>query len=483
MALGQIRISFGKAANNSVSSTDQYGSNRISKGKNLLLFPDDYVVIDLETTGLSPEFDEIIEISAIRYHNNTYVNEFCSLIKPTVEIPQFISYLTGITNEMVATAPSIKKVLTNLSSFISSDDIVLGYNVNFDINFLYDNFYYELNRTFTNNFVDVMRLARRLEKTLPNLRLETLSQHYGIKSIHHRAKADCDTCWQCYLKLKDKAISDYGSTDSFLKQATPHYKGLSAKDIQATTSEFDEDHPFFGKTVVFTGTLDLMERRKAMQLVVNAGGLCGDGVTANTNYLILGNLAYSANIKGEKSSKLIKAEKLIKKGQDLQIISEDVFYDIFNEVLKQNPTVEPHQKQKMQSKEADPDSVSIEALETGLKEYDSILDKFDQMIVDYLVGKIKLKKTLVEDAPVPPEGLGEILVRLYRNKSMDRDRLDHLSSLEEKKRYSYQRRKTIVDRIDAKTRTIREPFSWWHEFHRDIEYEKDLKNKVSLSQS
>ncbi len=327
MSSGSIYVYFDENGK-LTSSTHNPGSVRNSKGKSLLCFPDSYVVIDLETTGLSPDFDEIIEVSAMRFSGDSFVGDYTSLIKPQNTIPEFITALTGITNEMVADAPSIKTVLKELQSFITKDDILLGYNVNFDINFLYDFFEYELEETFTNDFVDVMRLARRLEKALPNHKLETLATHYGIESTHHRAKADCDTCWQCYMKLKEKAVIDYGSTESFLKATKHHYNELKAKDIHATTTEFNEDHPFFSKTVVFTGTLERMERKKAMQIVVNCGGVCGDGVTAKTNYLILGNLAYSSNVKGEKSAKLMKAEKLIEKGQELQIIPENVFYDI-----------------------------------------------------------------------------------------------------------------------------------------------------------
>ena len=69
-----------------------------------------------------------------------------------------------------------------------------------------------------------------------------------------------------------------------------------------------------------------------MQFVVNLGGFCGDNVTKKTNYLVLGNLEFSSNIKNGKSNKLKKAEKLILSGQDLKIISENIFLDLLNEV-------------------------------------------------------------------------------------------------------------------------------------------------------
>ncbi|NLO49067.1 MAG: exonuclease, partial [Clostridiales bacterium] len=83
-----------------------------------------------------------------------------------------------------------------------------------------------------------------------------------------------------------------------------------------------------GKICVFTGTLEKMVRKEAMQAVVDFGGTCGDNVTSKTNYLILGNFDYCKSIKDGKSRKHKKAEKLILQGQDISIISENVFYDL-----------------------------------------------------------------------------------------------------------------------------------------------------------
>ena len=328
MASAQIYIYLDDDGKIALSSENPSKPIREHKGKSLLDFPSNYVAVDLETTGLSPDYDDIIEICALRFKDDSLEASFSTLVKPREKIPEFITDLTGITNEMVSNAPKIKQALKNLESFLSPDDVILGYNVNFDINFLYDNYEFELGYPFKNDFIDVMRLARRLEPSLPNHKLETLSSYYGIETKHHRAEADCDTCQQCYLKLKEKGIAEFGSAEAFSKR---HYNELKARDIHATTNTFNEDHPFFGKTVAFTGGLEQMVRRDAMQLVVNLGGIVGDGVTAKTNYLVLGNLAYSSNIKGDKSSKLRKAESLIAKGQDLQIIPEKVFYDIISD--------------------------------------------------------------------------------------------------------------------------------------------------------
>ena len=81
------------------------------KGKSLIKIPSRFVVFDIETTGLNPATDEIIEISAIKVRDNVIEDTFSYLIKPNNEIPYFITELTKITNEMVENAPSIEEVL------------------------------------------------------------------------------------------------------------------------------------------------------------------------------------------------------------------------------------------------------------------------------------------------------------------------------------------------------------------------------------
>lgn len=74
-----------------------------------------------------------------------------------------------------------------------------------------------------------------------------------------------------------------------------------------------------------------MTRKEAMQAVVNAGGICSDGVISSTNYLVLGNNDYCKSIKDGKSSKQKKAEKMQLAGSDIRTITEDIFYDMLKE--------------------------------------------------------------------------------------------------------------------------------------------------------
>lgn len=298
---------------------------RPEKGRSIIAFPSSYTMIDIETTGLDSRYCEIIEISALRYDGGSLADSFSTLVKPSRPISDFITQLTGITNDMVADAPDIASAIKQFHSFVK-DDILVGYNVNFDINFLYDVLSDSCGLSLSNSFVDVMRIARKLHPEWKNHKLQTAAAYFGIASEAHRSFADCETCNSCYTALASEAIAKHGDFDSFADSFT--YRQASAKDIIATTDSFDESHPLFGKVCVFTGTLEKMVRKDAMQLVANFGGTCGDNVTAKTNFLILGNNDFCSSIKDGKSSKQKKAEALILKGSDIEILSENVFYEM-----------------------------------------------------------------------------------------------------------------------------------------------------------
>jgi len=307
---------------------------REQKGASLIEFPDSYCLIDIETTGLSPAYDSIIEVAALKIENDTIISSFSSLVKPFESssnnyVDEYITELTGITNEMLATAPDTKTVLSDFIKFVGSD-ILIGHNVHFDINFLYDNCLDTCSHYLSNDFVDTMRLFRRAHRELEHHRLCDFTEYYKIKQdTAHRAWADCESTFKAFLALKNDIEEKHISLENFKKK---YHASVSAKDINATQL-LSEETPFYGKVCVFTGTLEKMLRKDAMQLIANLGGINADGVTAKTNFLILGNNDYCTQIKDGKSNKQKKAESLILKGKDIQIIPENVFYDMVNDFL------------------------------------------------------------------------------------------------------------------------------------------------------
>jgi DNA polymerase-3 subunit epsilon len=299
--------------------TSQYQTNRKDKGKSILELPSDYTVIDIETTGLDPQYDEIIELSAMKVKSDIAADTFSTLCR-VEKIDPFITELTGITNDMVKNAPEIKEGLESFVSFVG-DSTVIGHNVNFDINFIYDNCLNALEKPFYNDFVDTLRLARKVCTSLEHHRLSDVLKYYDIQlEQKHRGLSDCVATHKIYVKLKETIVNN----NIILKRT---FSKTDLRDIKSENENFDETHPCYKKYFVFTGALKI-KREEAAQLVVNLGGIAENDVTKKTNYLVLGNYDYNKMIKDGKSRKYKKAEEYILAGKDLQIITENVFFDM-----------------------------------------------------------------------------------------------------------------------------------------------------------
>lgn len=260
---------------------------------------DDYCVLDTETTGLSAYYDEIIEIGILRVRNNEIVDRYDQLIKPNFDIDDFITVLTGITNEMLEGMPSIDSVKTDVLLFIG-DDIILGHNTSFDMRFLNEGFKEQL----SNQYMDTMQFARKLYPELKHHRLSDLTDYLGLHNNEHRALSDCVSTKELYDAVKASMAEKNLVIEDLWKTSGSHGgKGIDVKEIKPTEVVINRDGFFYNRHVVFTGKLEKMLRKDAMQIVVNLGGVLDNSLNKQTNYLILGDNDYNAILKGEKSSK------------------------------------------------------------------------------------------------------------------------------------------------------------------------------------
>lgn len=301
---------------------------RDKKGNSLIQFPSSYVVVDIETTGLSPEYDSIIEICAMKYSDNVLTDSFSSLVNPGFPINDFISALTGITNDMLSSAPALDSVIPKFYDFVK-DSVLVGHNVHFDLNFLYDACMEYLSLPLSNDFIDTLRISRRLHPENRHNRLSDLSEIYHIDySNAHRAESDCLITNKIFQIFLEECVDKFGDIDKAISQLYPKPHTIKASDITTDKDDFDISHPLYGKVVVFTGALEKMPRQKAMQYVVDFGGVNGSSVTKSTNYLVLGNNDYCKSIKDGKSNKQKKAEEMKLDGYDIEVIPENVFYDM-----------------------------------------------------------------------------------------------------------------------------------------------------------
>ncbi len=218
--------------------------------------------------------DELIEIGALKNKNGAIVDKYITLIKPNDPIDEFVIEKTGITNEMLENAPEPQHVLKKFSEFIGND-ILVGHNINFHINFIYDYLLETNNLYLSINFIDVMRISRFLFQEFENHRLLTLCNNFSTNyKPNHRSTNDCHSVFEVFNYLKSYILENNIDYLKFAKKKKSH-PGLKAKHIVATETDFDIDHPLYQKVVAFTGALSI-PRKEAMLLVKNVGGDCTD---------------------------------------------------------------------------------------------------------------------------------------------------------------------------------------------------------------
>lgn len=155
-----------------------------------------FVVLDLETTGLSPKKNSITEITAITYQNNQDLEMFSTLVKPNEDIPPEVEALTGITNEMVAQAPPLLMAMNELFAFMGTRPILVGHNVGFDLAFLQAKaeecgFYGMEERLSPSRSFCTKVLAQKILPPLPSYEGILVATQCGYYNPNpHRAEAD-----------------------------------------------------------------------------------------------------------------------------------------------------------------------------------------------------------------------------------------------------------------------------------------------------
>lgn len=170
------------------------------------LIIDDYVLFDLETTGLDTENDRIIEISAIRVSGGEIVEEFSTLVNPGIHIPFIASSVNGITDEMVKDSPSIEEALKDFLGFAGSS-VLAGHNIRrFDMRFIQRDSVNILGSPVNNKILDTLDVARRYLPEFQSRSLGSLAYHYNISyDDAHRALADCHINKKVYDMLAREA--------------------------------------------------------------------------------------------------------------------------------------------------------------------------------------------------------------------------------------------------------------------------------------
>lgn len=311
----------------------------------------DFIAIDFEIANA--DMASACSIGLAYVENNAIVKEQYFLIKPPSLSfhPKFIA-VHGITEKDVEDAKSFPEVWEMIKEDISSHTII-AHNAQFDMSVLYCCLEkYQLDKPDFSYICSIPISNRATRGAKIGQSLKDRTSYFGIAmEEHHHAGSDARACAElviaCIESRKKDSLTNYcasyptlpiklfselkpqttfGRATTFAKRKpVKQFNSVSISEISPTTDSFDENHPLYQKNLVFTGDLHSLDRKDAMQQVVDVGGVIKSGVSSKTDYLVVGvqdqKLVGSEGI----SSKEKKAYDLQAKGKPIEIINEQQF--------------------------------------------------------------------------------------------------------------------------------------------------------------
>lgn len=310
----------------------------------------DFIAIDFETANY--ERDSICQIGIATVKDNQIKEVKSWLVNPETFFDDFNVRLHGISEKDVKDKPTFSQVWPEVYGYISDGtncNMLFAHNAQFDMQALMaDLSRYGMPIPYI-PFGCTLAISRRTWPGEPSYSLESLCRKLDIKPGTHDAGEDARACAELLLlacKEKDvdlthpiesiediKAIEDkfqflFGeiSDEGYLSSICQRInRSNRIKQIVGDKSKNNPESIFYGKNVVFTGTLSSMKRSEAQQIIADIGGVNQSGVNRNTNYLIVGQQDYRIVGDDGMSNKQEKALELLKKGADIEILSEDDF--------------------------------------------------------------------------------------------------------------------------------------------------------------
>lgn len=303
-----------------------------------------FVAIDFETAN--SERSSPCEIGLIIVEDYQIVERKSYLIRPMDNyFDAYNTFLHGIDESMVENEPEFDVIYDKIKPDLEGRPI-LAHNASFDISVLRHTLnLYRLDFPETQYSCTYQMSRETFKEQLLSFRLDAVCDYLDIEFEHHRALSDAEACAKVALKIfEDKEITKFDQIsekfrlrigrllkDSYKPSVVKH-KSSSYKlsELEYDDSNFKPDNPFFGHTVVFTGTLQSMVRKEAQVKVLEIGGKCSNGVTSKTDYLIVGEQDYQKYGQGFKSSKIKKAEKLLMDGKIIELLTESQFLEMID---------------------------------------------------------------------------------------------------------------------------------------------------------
>lgn len=218
----------------------------------------DYVVFDLETTGISRVYDEVVEISAVKVRGGKVVDEFSTLVNPGRHIPSGASQVNGITDQMVAYAPRFVKVLQEFLDFTEGYPLV-GHNIaSFDMKFICRDAEKYYGSVPVNDYIDTLPLARNHLPNLSHHKLTDLASYYGLTTDGaHRALNDCrmnQQVYECMVKeMREARTGKSASSENNAPErnpAVPEKPKHSTMKLRGVVERITYQNPENGYTVL-----------------------------------------------------------------------------------------------------------------------------------------------------------------------------------------------------------------------------------------
>lgn len=307
-----------------------------------------FTAIDFETANY--DRDSVCSVGLAVVKDGEVVSKHGWLVRPPeLRFEEFFMERHRITASMVRDEPEFPDIWPAMKRRIVGP--LVAHNASFDVSVLRHTLdRYEIPHPRVDYFCSLC-LAREQWPELPRHSLDALAEHLGISLVHHQADQDAHaaamvvvlaarqsalSCLMELLAARHVALAQFCPAE-----ATPYrhreprgsgsrrnYPSYTSKpsDLTPQRSEFDQRHPLFGKTVVFTGTLQTMPRIEAWQAVVDSGGKVLDSIRRGVDYLVAGEQDPLRLAEGQdKSGKERKAEELRAKGHHIETVSESEF--------------------------------------------------------------------------------------------------------------------------------------------------------------
>lgn len=288
-------------------------------------FPENYTLIDVETTGLNPTYSRITEMGGLKVRGGEIVQTFSELVKfpDSNKVPANISKLNGIDEAKIeAEGMPVDEAIKKFRYFIGSDPIV-GYNVNFDLNFVYDlTLKYNL-PVLSNDYVDVYRLARSFYPDQRRNRLIDCLNRLGIaQNQDHRGLQDTIDTKAVFDELHRQFKHDH------LLRAHEMIKSMDLTNEwpEIVKQSFAFRSPFKNKNVTIIGDWDLSTNEVA-QAIKNLGGNLQKEINENSDYLLIGDQdRFRTDLTDLNKAKLLKEQ-----GEKIHTWTEKYFLNILDD--------------------------------------------------------------------------------------------------------------------------------------------------------